>query len=192
MLLIGPGLYRATKAIISSIWFGFIWVNASLIPALSIWNKPTVLPEDNSSKTLWSSKFMSSILKSLSFFLTSCWVLLITVKVFKPKKSNLIKPASSAEYMSNWVEGSNKFAVWSLYKGTTSFNFLSAITTPAAWVAKFLFNPSSFKDSSVSFFTLGSSLINFCSLGSPAIHSVKFWGLDGSKGIIFDMLSTKP
>ena len=39
---------------------------------------------------------------------------------------------------------------------------------------------------------LRSSLINFWSLGSPAIHSVKFWGLDGSKGIILDILSTKP
>ena len=36
-----------------------------------------------------------------------------------------------------------------------------AITTPAACVATFRFNPSNFNESSVSFFTLGSSLINF-------------------------------
>jgi len=34
--------------------------------------------------------------------------------------------------MSNWVDGSNRLAEMSLYKGTTSVSFLSAITTPAA------------------------------------------------------------
>ena len=59
-------------------------------------------------------------------------MLFITVKVFNPKKSNLINPAFSAEYMSNCVEGNNKSEVASLYNGTISVNFLSAITTPAA------------------------------------------------------------
>jgi hypothetical protein len=72
-------------------------------------------------------------------------VLLITVNVFNPKKSNFTKPAFSAEYISNCVDGNNKFAETSLYKGTTSVNFLSAITTPAACVATFLFKPSNFK-----------------------------------------------
>ena len=80
-------------------------------------------------------------------------VLLITVNVFKPKKSNLINPAFSAEYISNCVDGNNKLDDASLYKGTVSVNFLSAITTPAACVATFLFNPSSFKDKSINFFT---------------------------------------
>ena len=176
----------------SSIWFGFIWIRASLIPALSTWNRPTVLPDDNKSKTFWSSKLIFSILKSLFFFLINFWVLLITVSVLSPKQSNFISPAFSAEYMSNWVDGNNKSAVESLYKGTTSVSFLSAITTPAAWVATFRFKPSNFNERFTSFFTLGSSLSNFWSLGSPAIHSVKFWGRDGSKGIIFEILSTKP
>ena len=118
--------------------------------------------------------------------------MLITVNVFKPKKSNLTNPAFSAEYMSNWVEGSNKSAEESLYKGTVSVNFLSAITTPAAWVATFLFNPSSFKDNSIRRLTLLSSLINFCNLGSTLILSCKVNGLDGSNGIILQMLSIKP
>ena len=87
-------------------------------------------------------------------------MLFITVNVFNPKKSNLISPAFSAEYISNCVEGSRRFDDESLYNGTTSVNFRSAITTPAACVATFLFSPSSFKERSVSFFTLGSSLIN--------------------------------
>ena len=78
-------------------------------------------------------------------------MLLITVKVFRPKKSNFIKPAFSAEYISNWVEGKSKLAALSLYNGTISVSFLSAITTPAAWVATLRFNPSSFKESSINF-----------------------------------------
>ena len=40
-------------------------------------------------------------------------------------------------------------------------SFLSAITTPAACVATFRFNPSNFNERSVNFFTLGSSLTSF-------------------------------
>ena len=54
--------------------------------------------------------------------------------------------------------------------GTISVSFLSAITTPAACVATLRFNPSSFNERSVNFFTLGSSFTSFCNLGSPAIH----------------------
>ena len=97
----------------------------------------------------------------------------ITVRVLRPKKSNFINPAFSAEYISNWVDGNNKLDDASLYKGTESVNFLSAITTPAACVATFLFRPSNFKDKSINFFTRGSSFINFCSRGSLFIHSVK-------------------
>ena len=61
----------------------------------------------------------------------------------------------------------------SLYNGTISVNFLSAITTPAACVATLRFKPSNFKEISVNFFTLGSSLTSFCNLGSPAIHCDK-------------------
>jgi hypothetical protein len=57
------------------------------------------------------------------------------------KNQTLTKPAFSAEYISNCVDGNNKSAVESLYNGTISVNFLSAITTPAACVATFLFNP---------------------------------------------------
>ena len=135
---------------------------------------------------------MFSIKKFLSFLLISFWVLLITVNVFNPRKSNLIKPAFSAEYISNCVEGNNRLAVESLYKGTASVNFLSAITTPAAWVATFLFKPSNFNERSVNFFTRVSSFINFWSLGSLLIHSLKLNGRDGSKGIILEMLSTNP
>ena len=94
----------------------------------------------------------------------------IIVSVFKPRKSNLISPAFSAEYISNCVEGNNKSAELSLYKGTLSVNFLSAITTPAACVATLRFKPSNLSDKFTNRSTLVSSFINFCSLGSIFIH----------------------
>ena len=154
-MLIGPGLYNATRAIISSRWFGFICVNASRIPELSSWNKPTVLPLDKSSNTLWSSYLIFLISKSLSLFCTSICVLLITVKVFKPKKSNLISPAFSAEYMLR-------------------------------------FKPSNFRDKLIRRSTLLYSFISFWSFGSELIHWFKFIGLEGSNGIILQILSTNP
>ena len=78
-------------------------------------------------------------------------MLLITVSVFNPKKSNFTNPAFSAEYISNCVDGNNRLAEISLYKGTISVSFLSAITTPAACVATFRFKPSSFRERSVNF-----------------------------------------
>ena len=46
----GPGLYKATSAIISSNLFGFICLIASLIPALSSWNNPVVSPVESIEK----------------------------------------------------------------------------------------------------------------------------------------------
>ena len=57
---------------------------------------------------------------------------MITVNVLRPKKSNLIRPEFSAEYISNCVDGKSKLVDISLYKGTVLVSFLSAITTPAA------------------------------------------------------------
>ena len=83
----------------------------------------------------------------------------MTVNVFKPKKSNLTKPAFSADtYQTELMV--IKDLKKHLYKGTTSVNFLSAITTPAVRVATFLLRPSNCKERSINFFTLGFSLIN--------------------------------
>ena len=59
-------------------------------------------------------------------------VLSITVRVFKPSKSNFTNPAFSEEYISYCVDGKVKFELWSIYKGNCSANFSPAITTPAA------------------------------------------------------------
>ena len=89
----------------------------------------------------------------IHFFRNLFMVLSITVKVLRPKRSNLTSPAFSDEYISYCVEGKIKFEVWSMYNGNCSANISPAITTPAACVAIFLFKPSNFKDSSRSFFT---------------------------------------
>src|SRR6056300_1505990 len=111
-------------------------------------------------------------------------VFLITVNVFKPKKSNLTKPTSSEDFISNWVTGNGKVDDKSLYKGTISSKFLSPITTPAACVATFLYNPSSFSEKFINFLITGSFFSASCNLGSMAIDSANERGLDGSKGII--------
>ena len=41
---IGPGLYRAITAVISSMLFAFRPTQTPVIPALSSWNTPLVLP----------------------------------------------------------------------------------------------------------------------------------------------------
>ena len=91
-----------------------------------------VSPELSNSKVLVSDKsilFMSKL--GLSLTINSI-VFLITVSVFKPRKSNLTNPASSEDFMSNCVTGIGKLEDKSLYSGTNSSKFLSPITTPAA------------------------------------------------------------
>ena len=73
-------------------------------------------------------------------------VFLITVNVFKPKKSNFTNPASSEDFISNCVTGIGKVEERSLYNGINSSRSLSPITTPAACVAMFLYKPSNFKE----------------------------------------------
>ena len=114
----------------------------------------------------------------------------ITVNVLRPKISNFTKPAFSDECISNWVDGKSKSELLSLYNGTCSDNFSPAITTPAACVAKFLFKPSNFKDNLINFFTLGLFFSSSLILGSLAIDSCSVKGLDGSNGIILQILST--
>ena len=101
----GPGLYKATKAIISSNLFGFICFKTSLIPVLSNWNIPMVSPVVKSSKVFTSSNGIFSISKFSLFFLINSIVFLMTVRVLRPRKSNFTNPASSDHFISNCVTG---------------------------------------------------------------------------------------
>ena len=57
----------------------------------------------------------------LSFFI-KLTAFFITVKVFNPSKSNLTRPASSDDFISNWVTGIGILEDKSLYKGTIFLN----------------------------------------------------------------------
>src|SRR6201747_1359916 len=63
-----------------------------------------------------------------------------TVSVFRPRKSNLTRPAGSTHFMLNWVTGMSDFG--SRYSGTSSLNGRSPITMPAAWVDACRVRPS--------------------------------------------------
>ena len=104
----GPGLYKASKATISSNLVGFNRRINSLIPVDSSWNTAVVLPEASKSKTLGSSKVREFRSKVFSFFsfkdsLMVFTALSITVRVLKPRKSNLTSPIVSTSSLSNWV-----------------------------------------------------------------------------------------
>ena len=174
----------------SSNCVGFICFKAALTPVLSNWNNPVVSPLESILNIPGSSSGILEIFNLIFLFLSISMVLLITVSVFNPRISNLTNPEFSEEYMSNCVDGKSKFESISLYKGTCSASFPSDITTPAACVARFLFNPSNLSDNSISFLTLGLLFSSSVILGSLAIDSFSVNGLDGSNGIILQILST--
>ena len=77
-------------------WFGFILRSRSRMPAPSIWNTPTLSPWLSISKVLMSSKSMVWVCSSMPRFFSSSSALAMTVRVFRPRKSNFTSPAFSA------------------------------------------------------------------------------------------------
>ena len=102
---IGPGRYRATRATISSMQFGFIRLNASIIPLDSTWNTATVLALAYKSNVALSSRSIVSMLSLMPRLWIKSIAPLTTVRVFNPKKSNLTKPACSTHFILNCVAG---------------------------------------------------------------------------------------
>ena len=70
----------------------------------------------------------------------------------------------------------------------STFRFNSENLVKAKKIIKMY--PSNFKESSISFFTLGLFLTSSLNLGSLSIDSCKVKGRDGSKGTILQSLST--
>ncbi|MBA7549082.1 hypothetical protein ES705_41555 [subsurface metagenome] len=100
----GPGLYNASKAVISSMFSGFNLLTKSLIPSLSNWKTPAQFPLDNILYTFLSSKgilFISTSSPRVCFIIFKA--LLITVKVRSPKKSIFNNPSSSNSAIAYWV-----------------------------------------------------------------------------------------
>ena len=72
--------------------------------------------------------------------LTSATALAMTVKVFRPRKSNFTRPASSTSSLANWVTIS---PFCPRKHGTYSQSGFSEMTTPAACMPAWRFRPSS-------------------------------------------------
>ena len=64
----GPGRYRATMAVMSSMELGFMLMHTPVMPADSSWNTPWVLPSESIAKVAASSSGMAFMEKSGSTF----------------------------------------------------------------------------------------------------------------------------
>ena len=99
----GPGRYRATIAVISSMELGFMLMHTPVMPADSSWNTPWVLPSDSMAKVAASSSGMVLMEKSGSILRISFSASSITVRFRRPRKSILRRPSSSMVVMVYWV-----------------------------------------------------------------------------------------
>jgi len=78
------------------------------MPELSSWKMPSVSPAQSRSKVLTSSIGRVSMSRSLPISALMCLrALSMTVRVFRPRKSNLINPVISVCFMSYWVRVSS-------------------------------------------------------------------------------------
>ena len=178
---IGPGLYNATRAIISSSASGVICFNVSCIPGLSNWKIPVVSPLLKKSNVFKSVRSILLISKSIPWLIINWTQLSMRVRVFSPRKSNFTSPAFSTCFISNCVR--YVLVSGSLYNGTSLKISSFEITTPAAWIDVCLFKPSSLNAISRSFSTFSSLLASSDILGSLSMDSCKVNGLEGSNGI---------
>ncbi|MCY1365885.1 hypothetical protein D9M69_527570 [compost metagenome] len=129
----GPGRYKAFIAIKSPKTVGFRSFMYFCIPTDSYWKIPTVSP-------LWKSSYvLTSSIGNVSgsnwipvLYFTSLTVSLISVRVFRPKKSIFSNPALSTTELSNCVTyKSESFAVAT---GTKFVISSGVIITPQAWI----------------------------------------------------------
>ena len=184
----GPGLYNASRAVISSNFVGFNLFIRSRIPEDSNWKTAIVFPDDSNLKTLssfngidsMSNFFASSLSRLIDFTARS-----ITVRVLNPKKSNFTNPIFSTSSLSYWVITDEDWR--STYTGQKSEMLPGAITTPPACLPTFLAIPSNLYDKSTISLTSESFLIVWANIGCSifALSSV----IPGANGIILEILS---
>ena len=100
---IGPGRYRATIAVISSMELGFMLTHTPVMPADSSWNTPWVLPSASMAKVSASSSGILHMAKS-GLILRICFsASSMTVRFRRPRKSIFSRPSSSMVVMVYWV-----------------------------------------------------------------------------------------
>ena len=105
----GPGRYRATRAVRSSTLRGFAWVSSRFIPADSNWNTPTECPCPSIWNTAGSSCWTFSTSNPGSRRAASFWAWSITDKFLRPRKSIFKSPSSSMAVMVYWVTTTSSF-----------------------------------------------------------------------------------
>ena len=122
-------------------------------------------------------------------------VCFMTVRVFKPRKSNLIRPNFSIWSMVNWVIISPLAPFTS---GTYSIKGLSEMTTPEAWVDACRAIPSRDREIWSSFFSFSSPLsMRFNSGSSSMAFSSRTFGPSGTilailSTSLYGIFSTRP
>ena len=186
----GPGRNSATKAIISSRESGSRRLISSFMPRDSSWNTAVVSARLSISKVLPSSRGMASILsgpwpaasRTLSTISSAQSMM---VRVRKPRKSNLTRPASSISFLSNCTTKPAPSSSHS--RGEKSVSLVGAITTPPACLPVPRVVPSSFRaisqiSSASSSFSMNSLSAGSCSM---ALASV----MPTSNGISLESLS---
>ena len=174
-------------AIKSSNLSGITFIIVSFIPWPSNWKTPVVIPFFSILNVLLSSNGILSISISTFFFFNILHVSFITVRVFRPKKSNFINPTFSTYFIEYCVTGISDFG--SLYNGTISLSFLSEITIPAACVEACRSNPSNLLAWLNNFFISGLFFMIFFIWLFSLKNSSKVTGFAGLNGIILQISS---
>ena len=122
------------------------------MPVDSSWNTAVVRPEASNSNTFGSSRVKEYRSNGALLSESKCSLIVliarsITVKVLRPKKSNLTKPIVSTSSLSNCVIVESDCG--SKYVGQKSAMDPGAITIPPACFPTFLAIPSSLKAKSM-------------------------------------------
>ena len=99
----GPGRYNATIAVKSSMDVGRMDTQTPVMPALSSWNTPWVLPSATMAKVSGSLSGIFAMAKSGSRLRISFSASSMTVRFRRPKKSIFSRPSSSMVVMVYWV-----------------------------------------------------------------------------------------
>ena len=172
----GPGRYRAMTAVMSSMLFGPRRVHTLVIPALSSWNTPSVLPAASMAKVSLSSSGSLFTSKSGMRRLTSSAASSSTVRLRRPRKSIFSSPSSSSVVMGYCVTTLSSF----LASGTYSYTGRSVMTTPAACVLAWRGMPS--RDRAVSISPFMRSSRSYISRSCFERCSASFSVMPGANG----------
>ena len=170
-------------AVISSMLLGFKPTHTAVMPELSSWNTPLVLPAESISNTAGSFSGILSTSKSGSCSRTIFAASSRTVRFLRPKKSILRSPSSSSVVIWYWHTTDSSF----FDRGTYSYTGLSVMTTPAACILACRGIPS--KASATSMSRCMVSSFSYISRSGFEILSASLMVMPSAMGTFFATLS---